>query len=137
MATLKPTPSPIHAEIRTPIARARGLGSAHTGADHFWKQRVTGVANIFLTCFMVGLLVKLAGADYDVVKKTVSKPAIAILLLLLILSGIHHMRLGMQTIIEDYSTGIRKLGALILNSFFAITVGLTCIWAVFKLSFGA
>jgi succinate dehydrogenase / fumarate reductase, membrane anchor subunit len=138
MAVLKPTKSPAHAALRTPIARVRGLGSAHEGADHFWKQRVTAVSNIFLTSFLVGLLVKLAGADYEIVKKTVSKPAVAILLLLLILSGIHHMRIGMQTIIEDYVTSeLRKLACLMLNSFFAITVGLTCIWAVFKLSFGA
>jgi succinate dehydrogenase / fumarate reductase, membrane anchor subunit len=138
MATLKPTPSPTHASVRTPIARVRGLGSSHEGATHFWKQRVTAISNIFLTCFLVGLLVKLAGADYALVKKTLSKPAISILLLLLILSGIHHMRLGMQTIIEDYVTSeLRKLMCLMLNSFFAITVGLTCIWAVLKLSFGA
>jgi succinate dehydrogenase / fumarate reductase, membrane anchor subunit len=138
MATLKPTQSPAHATIRTPIARVRGLGSSKEGATHFWKQRVTAIANIFLTCFMVGLLVKLAGADYAIVKKTMSKPAVSILLLLMVLSGIHHMRLGMQTIIEDYvASELPKLGCLMLNSFFAITVGLTCIWAVLKLSFGA
>jgi succinate dehydrogenase / fumarate reductase, membrane anchor subunit len=137
MAVLKPTQSPTHAALRTPIARVRGLGSSKEGADHFWKQRVTAISNIFLTCFMVGLLVKLAGADYAIVKKTVSKPAVSILLLLMVLSGIHHMRIGMQVIIEDYVTSeLPKLGCLMLNSFFAYTVGLTCIWAVLKLSFG-
>ena len=81
---------------------------------------------------------KLAGADYATVKRTLAKPQIAIPLLLLVLSGIVHMRLGMQTIIEDYvhSEG-RKVVALMLNSFFAIVVGLTCVFAVLKLSFGA
>jgi succinate dehydrogenase / fumarate reductase, membrane anchor subunit len=135
---LRPTPSPTHTQIRTPLARVRGLGSAKDGTDHFWKQRVTAVSNIVLILFLTGLLVKLAGADYMTVKKTLQKPAIAILLLLLVLSGIHHMRLGMQTIIEDYvSSEGRKLVCLMANSFFAYTVGLTCIFAVMKLAFGA
>jgi succinate dehydrogenase / fumarate reductase, membrane anchor subunit len=135
---LNPTPSPTHTKIRTPLARVRGLGSAKEGADHFWKQRVTAVSNILLVLFLAVLMVKLAGADYATVKKALQKPVNAILLLLLVLSGIHHMRLGMQTIIEDYvsSDGARVL-ALMANSFFAYTIGLTCIFAVMKLAFGA
>ena len=132
---LKPTPSPSQHKMRTPLARVRGLGSAKEGADHFWKQRVTAFSNIFLVLFLAGLMVSLAGADYAVVRKTLSKPLISLLLLLLVLSGVHHMRLGMQTIIEDYvhSEG-RKVLCLMLNSFFAITVALACFWAVLKLS---
>ena len=123
---------------RTPLARVRGLGSARAGADHFWKQRLTAVANIFLVAFLVWLVVKLAGADYATAKRTLAKPHYAIPLLLLILSGVIHMRLGMQTIIEDYvhSEG-RKVMALMLNLFFCVLVGLTCAFAVLKLSFGA
>jgi succinate dehydrogenase / fumarate reductase, membrane anchor subunit len=135
---LNPTPSPTHTKIRTPLAKVRGLGSAKEGADHFWKQRVTAVSNILLAIFLAILLVRIAGADYVTVKKTLQKPVNSILLLLLVLSGIHHMRLGMQTIIEDYvnSEGAKVL-ALMANSFFAYTIGLTCIFAVMKLAFGA
>ena len=120
--TLPPTESPTHAKIRSPLARVRGLGSAKEGTDHFWKQRVTAVSNIFLILFLTGLMVKLAGADFITVKKTLQKPLISILLLLLVLSGIHHMRLGMQSIIEDYvSSEGRKVVCLMLNSFFAIS----------------
>src|SRR4029079_7852330 len=86
---------------RTPLARVRGLGSAREGAEHFWRQRLTAVANIFLVSFLIWLLVTLAGADYPTVKGTLAKPHIAIPLLLLVLSGLVHMRLGMQTIIQD------------------------------------
>ncbi len=123
---------------RTPLAKVRGLGSARDGTDHFWKQRLTAVSNLILVCILIWLLVKLAGADYATVKKTLARPQNAIALLLLVLSGVIHMRLGMQTIIEDYvhSEG-RKVLALMLNSFFTILVGLTAIFAVLKLSFGA
>ena len=123
---------------RTPLAKVRGLGSAKAGAEHFWHQRLTAVANIVLVCALIWLLVKLIGADYATVTRTLARPQNAILLLLLVLSGVIHMRLGMQAIIEDYvhSEG-PKVAALMLNTFFAIAVGLTCIVAVLKLSFGA
>lgn len=132
---LNPTPSPAHTKIRTPLARVRGLGSAKEGSDHFWKQRVTAVSNVLLVLFLAVLLVRVAGADYATVKKTLQKPVYAILLLLLVLSGIHHMRLGMQTIIEDYLKDGAKVLAVMANSFFAYTIGLTCIFAVLKLAF--
>ena len=124
--------------LRTPLAKVRGLGSAKGGTDHFWRQRVTAVANIFLVAFLIWLLLTLAGADYATVKRTLAQPWVAIPLLLLVLSGVVHMRLGMQTIIEDYvhSEG-RKVAALLLNSFFAILIGITCAFAVLKLTFGA
>ena len=123
---------------RTPLARARGLGPARAGTDHFCKQRVTAVANVFLVSFAIFLIVRLAGADYPTVKATLAQPQNAVALLLLILSGVIHMRLGMQTIIEDYvhSNGYR-VAALLRNTFFAALIGLVCAYAVLKLSFGA
>ncbi len=124
--------------MRTPLKNVRNLGSAKEGAVHFWQQRMTAIANLFLTMFMVGLLVRLLGADYATVRATLANPIISLLLLALVLSGIFHMRLGMQVIIEDYvrSEGA-KLMCLMLNTFFAIAIGLTCVFAILKLSFGA
>ena len=124
--------------MRTPLKTARNLGSAKEGADHFWKQRVTGVANVVLGLFLVWLLASLAGADYATVKKSIANPVHALALLALIVSGTIHMRLGMQTIIEDYvrSDGA-KIVLLMLNTFFAMAVGLISIFAILKLSFGA
>jgi len=122
---------------RTPLARVRGLGSAKEGTDHFWMQRLTAASNVVLVAFLILLLVRLAGADYATVKATLARPQNAIPLLLLVLSGIIHMRLGMQTIIDDYvhAPG-RRIAATMLNSFFAAGVAITCVFAVLKLSFG-
>jgi succinate dehydrogenase / fumarate reductase membrane anchor subunit len=124
--------------MRTPLAKVRGLGSAKSGTGHFWLQRLTAVANIVLVSFLIGLLFALAGADYETARRTLAKPYIAVPLLLLVLSAVTHMRLGMQTIVEDYvhSEG-RKIAALMLNTFFAVLIGMTCVFAVLKLSFGA
>lgn len=124
--------------MRTPLKKVYNLGSAKEGADHFWKQRVSGVANVFLGIWLVWLIASLAGADHATVKLALTNPLIAIGLLLLVLSGTFHMRLGMQVIIEDYFKGEgAKIVLLMLNTFFAIAVGLASTFAILKLSFGS
>jgi succinate dehydrogenase / fumarate reductase membrane anchor subunit len=124
--------------MRTPLKTARQLGSAKEGADHFWKQRLTAIANVFLGLFLVWLIASLIGADYATAKLKLSNPLIALALLGLVVSGTLHMRLGMQTIIEDYVHGEGlKIASLMLNTFFAAFVALVSIFAVLKLSFGA
>ncbi|MEL6298108.1 MAG: succinate dehydrogenase, hydrophobic membrane anchor protein [Pseudomonadota bacterium] len=124
--------------LRTPLKNVRRLGSAKEGADHFWKQRVTAVANVFLGIGLVWVVAQAVNADHAGAVALISNPFVALLLLLLILSGTLHMRLGMQVVIEDYiSSEGAKIALLILNTFFAVTVGLASIYAILKLSFGA
>lgn len=124
--------------MRTPLKTARNLGSAKEGVDHFWKQRVTGVANVVLGLFLVWLIASLIGADHTTVKAKLANPLIAIPLLALVISGTIHMRLGMQTIIEDYVHGEgAKIVCVMLNTFFAAAIALACTFAVLKISFGA
>jgi succinate dehydrogenase / fumarate reductase membrane anchor subunit len=124
--------------MRTPLKTARYLGSAKDGTDHFWKQRVTAVSNTVLAVFLVWLVASLTGADYDTVRQKLGHPLIALGLLALVTSGAIHMRLGMQTIIEDYvhDEGL-KIVALMLNTFFVVAIALVGIFSVLKLSFGA
>ena len=138
MSTSGPNASPVDARIRTPLGRVRGLGSAKEGADHFWLQRLTAVANVVLVAFAVWLVISTVGADYAAVRATLKSPIVALGLLLLIVSVTVHMRLGMQTIIEDYvhSEG-RKVVCVMLNTFFAFGIGAACVYAIMKLSFGA
>jgi succinate dehydrogenase / fumarate reductase membrane anchor subunit len=98
---------------------------------------MTGVANLFLVIFAVFLVLRLVGASYNQARELLSSPFVSVALGMLILSGVIHMRLGMQTVIEDYIHGEGlKIALLMLNTFFAIAVGATCILAVLKLAFG-
>ena len=124
-------------EMRTPLSRVRGLGSAKKGTEHFWMQRVTALANIPLTLFLVGALVVHAGADYATMTAFLGNPAVGVILLLLIVSATRHMQLGLQVVIEDYVHGeASKYLAVIANQFFALTIAVACGLAVLKLVIG-
>jgi succinate dehydrogenase / fumarate reductase, membrane anchor subunit len=122
--------------MRTPLKTVRHLGSAKEGTDHFWRQRLTAVANLILAPLFVALVVSMIGADYGVVRRVLGHPIVAIAMALFIGSALVHMRIGMQVIIEDYVHGEgRKIVLLVLNTFFAIVMGVVAIYALLKLSF--
>ena len=123
--------------MRTPLGKVRGLGSAKSGSEHFWLQRMTAIANIPLVLFFLVTLVVNAGGDHASVSAYLGSPVIAIIMILMILSGVFHMRLGMQVIIEDYVHGEgAKVLSLMANTFFCTAVALACVFAVLKLSLG-
>jgi succinate dehydrogenase / fumarate reductase membrane anchor subunit len=125
------------AHIRTPLARVRGFGTAKSGTQHFWHQRLTAVANIPLTIAAVIILIMLLGRNQAATAQILGSPAVAIIMLLFIISIVTHMKIGMQVIIEDYvhdESG--KLTLLMANTFFCCVVGAIAVYALLKLSFG-
>ena len=126
-----------NSSMRTPLSRVRGLGSAKSGTGHFWLQRVTAVANVVLTLIFLCVVIRLFGKPNPAALAILSHPLVAILMLLFVVSGTVHMRIGMQVVIEDYVHGEgAKIAAVMANTFFAIAVGAACVFAVLKLSFG-
>ena len=126
-----------NSSMRTPLGRVRGLGSAKSGTGHFWLQRVTAVANVVLTLAFLCVVISLIGKPYGAAIATLSNPIVAILMLLFVISGVVHMRLGMQVVIEDYvQHEVLKILAVMANTFFAVAVGAACAFALLKISFG-
>jgi succinate dehydrogenase / fumarate reductase membrane anchor subunit len=123
--------------MRTPLGSVRGLGSARDGTTHFWRQRVTAVANVFLMIFFIILVVSLQGSDQADVVAALGNPFVAIVLLLTIVNCVYHMKLGMQVVIEDYVHGEGlKFLTLMANTFFSAFIGFASVFAVLKISFG-
>jgi succinate dehydrogenase / fumarate reductase, membrane anchor subunit len=126
---------PVH--MRPPLARVLGRGSAKSGTEHFWRQRLTAVANIPLTIAAMAILITLLGRNQAAVAQILGSHAVSIIMTLFVISITIHMRIGMAVIIEDYvHDDSAKLTLLMANTFFTIAVGLTSLYGIFKLAFG-
>jgi succinate dehydrogenase / fumarate reductase membrane anchor subunit len=124
-------------KMSTPLARVRGLGAAKSGTEHFWRQRLTAVANVPLSIAFVLILVSLLGRNHAWAAQTLGSPLVAIIMLLFIVSITIHMRIGMQVVIEDYvHDEPARLILLMANTFFAFAVALASAYGILKLSFG-
>lgn len=89
-------------EFTTPIKRARGLGSAHSGAHHWLNQRVSAIALLFLSLWFVISLAHSARMEYEDFLLFWSFPINLLFALLTIVVGLYHAFLGLQIVIEDY-----------------------------------
>ena len=123
-------------DLRTPLNRARGLGSAKDGLHHWWVQRITAVALVPLVVWFAISLVMLSGADYAAVRAWIGSPLVMVLLTLIIVIGLHHAQLGMQVVYEDYTEGGLRLALIVLTKFIAVLFGLGAIVAILRIGFG-
>lgn len=131
------SPKSHHAPMRTPLGRVRGLGSARSGTEHFFIQRLTAASNLLLAICFIVIVISLAGSSYETARATLGSPIVAVVILLTLLSVTTHMRIGMQVIIEDYVHGEGlKVLCIVANTFFTVAVGLAGAFAVLKISLG-
>ncbi len=121
---------------RTPLARARGLGSAKDGLGHWWVQRLTAIALIPLVVWFAISLVMLSGADYGMVRAWIGSPLVMMLLILTIAIGLHHGQLGLQVVLEDYTNGAWRVTLVVLVKFIAVIFGLGAIVAILRIGLG-
>ena len=126
------------AVIRSPLGRARGMGSSKHGVGHFIAQRVTAVALIFLVLWALASALSLANGDYETAVTWLRSPINAVLACLLAFAAFWHAQLGMRTIIEDYfARPATKAVCLILNVFLCWGAGALTIISILKVALAA
>ena len=122
---------------RTPLGRVRGLGSARSGAQAWWRERLTSVSTLLLFVWLFVSLLTLPSLGHQEVVEWLGRPLVAVPMLLLIVSTFWHLKQGLQVVIEDYvhEEG-GKLFTITLLNFFAIGGAATAIFSVLKIAFG-
>lgn len=123
--------------LRSPLGRARGLGSAKEGLHHWWMQRLTSIALIPLTMWLVVSLVGLSGAGYEDFVLWLASPINATIMILFLGVTFHHAQSGMQVVLEDYvSAHGARIFAIIAVKFVCYALAALSIVSVLIVAFG-
>ena len=124
-------------DLRSPLSRVKGLGSAKDGTHHFWHQRLTSLLLVPLVLWL-GFSLAAMPVDHATLVDWVGQPLVTIALVLLIGTVFYHAKLGLQVVIEDYvASHSRRTLTLLLSSFLCLLFGLVGVVAVLKIAFGA
>jgi succinate dehydrogenase / fumarate reductase membrane anchor subunit len=125
-------------DLRTPLARARGLGSGKSGTEHFWMQRVTALALALLTPWLVWLFAAMAGGDVAQAYELLRKPWNAILLVAFSIAMFWHAKLGIQVVIEDYvHVRAAEVTLQLLNVFLCTLGAIASAYAIVRIALTA
>ncbi len=122
--------------LRSPLSKARGLGSAKSGAHHWWLERMTSLALIPLTVWFLVALLSQLGAPREVVQAWFAAPHVSILFAALMGILLWHTKMGLSVIIEDYvHAHARKHAAVIIKDIVIYALGLAVLFSIVKLHF--
>ena len=120
--------------MRSPLGRARGLGSARAGVAHWWAQRITSIALIPLTLWFLCAMIRMIGATREDVVFWMAGPLPIVLMIALVIATFYHLQLGLQIVIEDYVTNdALRIGSILLVKGLSLLLALACIVSVLKL----
>lgn len=125
-------------DLRNPLQRARGLGSAKEGVGHWWNQRLTAIALVFLMLWFVVLVLGLLGHDYQAVRASIARPWNAVLMVAFIVAAFWHAVLGLQVVIEDYvHTRWLEVTSMVVIKLLAVAGVISGVFAVLRIALGS
>ncbi len=124
-------------DLRSPLSKVKGLGSAREGTSHFWHQRLTALLLIPLVLW-IGFGIAALPLDHAILVEWIRQPLVTVAMVLLIMATFYHAQLGLQTVIEDYiaSHSSRTL-VLLLSNALCLLFGIIGVVSVLKISLGA
>ncbi len=122
--------------LRSPLAKALGLGAAGDGPAHWWSQRVTAVAMVLLTGWFLLSAVSLELSNQAAVAEWLAAPLNTVLMLLLTGTLCYHSAIGIQVVFEDYSRGWARVTGLLISQFLHILLAVVAIVAILRIAFG-
>ena len=121
-------------DYRTPLSRAKGLGSAKSGTGHWWMQRVTSVAMVPLSFWLIKFLGLSLTAPYQQTVDWLTSPVNTICIIAWIIAVFYHAALGLQVVIEDYiaAEGPKIISIWAVNLAF-LFLAIAALLAVFRI----
>ena len=122
--------------MRSPLGRARGLGSAHAGGAHWWAQRLTSLALVPLTLWFLASAMGLEGANRADMHAWLAHPLPMAAAIALVVATFYHLQMGLQVVIEDYvhQDAVRVAAVLAVKGL-AFLIAVACIISIVGLGF--
>lgn len=121
---------------RSPLARAIGLGSAKSGVEHWWAERVSAIALVPLTLWFVAAIIAHTRSDYQGFVAWLKELPTTILMVLLLFALFHHTALGLQVIVEDYVHSSLKFAAILAVRLGCYALAIAGILATLQIAWG-
>ncbi len=88
------------------LVKAADCFSVQSATGHFWYQRVTAVALVPLSIWLIVLLNNALTAPYAETVAWLTSPINGLAIVLWTVAVIYHAALGVQVVIEDYVSNI-------------------------------
>lgn len=118
-------------KMKSPLSKARNLGTSGNGVHHWWHQRFTSVLMIPLAIWLLFFICSIYGKSFEEFLSALSMPCNLTLVVLFLSAAFYHGTIGMKVIIEDYVSNIKiRFLLIMLLQIFSIVTLLSAIIAL-------